>query len=1402
MHELRELRELRRTVLISGSGLEGHTVSLPEGRTDSALEGHTVSLPEGSTGSVACQSVVPKLHVELLSCPCCMVDDEDRVFCLNALRSSGPQMRGVPRPGASENLESNLPDVENVPSDDEPSDIPAWGDLFPDEDEDLLDVSPKRPRRSAPSPLAPPDDPDPPPQGREVVEEPRIPLNSVAVRVHQAHGHAPFDSNCASCVSSRGKVPARRLRRKLQKEDQTIGIDFMYFGKLRVLLVVHLSSHYVLGLPAVDLRDKTLEHNFDRFVREIGLTGKTVTVRCDNEVSLLAAVERLTTRSIVARAVIDPVAGYRPQSKGGVERMVAVVKQSFWSVWLDLELEVNRSQSVEAETHLPLGGLLWQAALLYTCRCHNLWHTGLNDVTTPIDRVHEQIVQRTRTLAFGSVVFAKTSKSKAHLAKFRGKNLAKCTYLGPVHPRGGGVFACLEGSCEVEVFPARRPLADAHPTYDGGTLKQLAEFNLLAPDDEARPRILEPLDPNEEPPLIVEEELVPDAVDGPPVAGEMDVDLPGSVPEDVPDLEDMELTDSLIGHMVDDSLLMLLRGPDLLLGAKAKSDEGVDFVLPFGGTKIRCSVPSGAISETSGEVLETDLLKKSMRLELEELESFKVGESVSEKVARDEARKSNRRVLSCRWVNTVKKPGLYRSRLVVRDFASMGGTTLAEGIYSPTTTLEGLRLLLSVLRQRGSMMSCDVSVAFMHAAIARPEFVQLPPNITTLKGERVFLKLFRAMNGLRSAPLSWYRELSSFLSGQGFAQILDPTIFRRKGKHGLIVALFYVDDLLIWAEDNRDALSTYEDLRNRYKLKLTGELKEGMPGEVSFLGRKIFRRHHGSNHLYFGLDPGYLRSCWDEFSIQKPVSKLPPLERRMSEFLKRGKEMDEPLSPSAHERYRRVLGRLAWASLSRPDLQFITGFLGRYQAAPHGAAEAAMRDVLRWVASLPHLVQKFPGERSILCNDMDDESLTCFVDASWSLNSTSGGVLTWNNCCLKTFSRKQSTIALSSAEAELAALTEVAKEGLYVSLLVQTLFEGIPEDTETGRYLLRAYSDSESALSIAQMNTLLRKVRHIELRAAFLQQLVAKERLTLEHIPGKINPADARTKSPTPENLVSLYEACGLVEEPMALDHMKSCGSDRKKVSFKLETEPNNEHLNVEASTLEVPEEWNEPGRCLSEGHVRLVVLELCCEPGSALSAVCSGKRKVAYFGVTKRIDLLKRNTFRLIQEILKVFESDTDVGVFVHVSTLCTAGCGFRRINFRRQGFLKHWRELIRVHKVSWRRIRSLFSAYRGHPRLLLTHEWPARSDLWKESVCQNTAKVLGLERGCSVDRCQFDGAFKRWWFASNSSQVVWELSGYRCDKQHEHHYLPTKESGVYPRALGKALVEIAAKVLKTRGA
>ena len=1397
--------ELPMRVVVVGKGLnrvEGHEVKV-------------VPKVEGRGEPGFARKRRAELSASALSCcfgrdlACCVTGDDEnvqdrKVVQLRALRGSEPRApastRGLPVPGA-EPLEPDSPEM-----------IP---------DEPVAPESPAKSRKKIgpePESSKPPAPPDPP--SGEVHEEPRIPLQSIALRVHQAHGHSPFDRNCCSCVGSRGRVPARRLRRKLQKEDQTIGLDFMYFGRLRVLLAVHLYSHYVLAIPAVELHERTLEYNFNRFIRELGLNGKTITIRCDNEPSMLATAERLAAQSTVARSVIDPSPGYRPQAKGGIERMVSVVKQAFWSIWLDLEDELSKTQPESEPIRLPLGGMLWQTALLYTCRTYNLWHSSLNDVTTPIDRVHEQIVHRTRTFAFGSLVYAKTSKSKAHLDRFRGKSLVKCVYLGPVHPRGGGVFAALsvdgQPQTEIDVFPACRQVSD-EPTYDRESVLALARFNPLGPDeDPERPRLLEPLEPPvdqgpEDPQALEEPELLPDEDIPMPDAEEMYSPSHGA-PEPV---EDMELTDMLIGNMVEDSLLALGRGPDLLCATKTKTREGVSFELPFGGTKVRCEVPANAISETSGELLSPELLEKSMRLELEELESFKVGVSVPEKKARAEAKESGRRVLSCRWVNTVKKPGMYRSRLVVRDFASMGGTTLAEGIYSPTTTLEGLRLLLSMCCKRGTMLSCDVSVAFMHATIARPEFVQMPTNITSLSGERIFLKLFRAMNGLRSAPLSWYKELSSFLTSQGFAQILDPTIFRKRGKRGLVVVLFYVDDLLIWSEDPRDAEDVYELLAKRYKLKLTGRLPEGGPGELTFLGRRIFRRHWGDNSLFFGLEESYLKACWQEFGIDKATIKLPSLERRMADLLKREGPNTEKLSPAAHERYRRVLGRLAWASLSRPDIQFCTGFLGRFQSSPDGAAESVMRDVLRWLKALPHKVQQFPTERSLLYDDNDDESVTLFVDASWSLNSTSGGVVTWANSCLKTFSRKQSTVALSSAEAELAALTEVAKEGLFIALLVQTLREGVPQDTEEGRYLLSAFSDSESALSIAAMPTLLRRVRHIELRAAWLQQLVAKERLVLAHIPGTMNPADALTKSPTPENLVSLYEACGLVDEPLETSKAQQLeeasvevpetsvlsSPETKHVSFELENEPNNEHLDTEGPPLQIPLEWMADALRVSEGKVKMVVLELCCEARSALCLACLRRsEEVAYFGVTKKVDLLSRNTFRLILEILKTLKYYPEVGIYVHLSTPCTAGCGFRHINSRRQGFLKYWRSQLRVHKMSWRRIRSLFSPFVGAEKLLLLHEWPKRSSLWYESTFRSAAKALKLDHGCVVDRCLFDGVFKRWWFCSNSRALIWELSAFSCNhpKTHQHRKIALKETGVYPAKLGSTLLSKTGNLLR----
>ena len=202
--------------------------------------------------------------------------------------------------------------------------------LILDRDDVESSSSLNQPNRSPQNPEQPPEAPIP--QGEEIEE--RIPFR----------GHFPYDVNCESCCSSKGKVPARRLKRQLQKENQTIGVDFYYFGKLRVLLLVHVASRYSMSIPAMELHDPNLLFNIDRFIREIGLHQKTLTFRCDNEQGLISMCERVAAQRRENPTIVDVVPGYRPQSKGAVERQVSAMKQGFWSIWLDLEA-VNKAST-------------------------------------------------------------------------------------------------------------------------------------------------------------------------------------------------------------------------------------------------------------------------------------------------------------------------------------------------------------------------------------------------------------------------------------------------------------------------------------------------------------------------------------------------------------------------------------------------------------------------------------------------------------------------------------------------------------------------------------------------------------------------------------------------------------------------------------------------------------------------------------------------------------------------------------------------------------------------------------------------------------------------------------------------------------------------------------------------
>ena len=120
--------------------------------------------------------------------------------------------------------------------------------------------------------------------------------------------------------------------------------------------------------------------------------------------------------------------------------------------------------------------------------------------------------------------------------------------------------------------------------------------------------------------------------------------------------------------------------------------------------------------------------------------------------------------------------------------------------------------------------------------------------------------------------------------------------------------------------------------------------------------------------------------------------------------------------------------------------------------------------------------------------------------------------------CLKTWSSTQATVALSSAEAELYALTKGAAQGLGMMALLHDF--GLTVS-------VTVHTDASAAIGIVRRAGL-GKLRHLNVRYLWVQDQVKRERLWLEKVAGADNPADLATKHLSADVMRKHLESLGV----------------------------------------------------------------------------------------------------------------------------------------------------------------------------------------------------------------------------------------------------------------------------------
>jgi hypothetical protein len=127
-------------------------------------------------------------------------------------------------------------------------------------------------------------------------------------------------------------------------------------------------------------------------------------------------------------------------------------------------------------------------------------------------------------------------------------------------------------------------------------------------------------------------------------------------------------------------------------------------------------------------------------------------------------------------------------------------------------------------------------------------------------------------------------------------------------------------------------------------------------------------------------------------------------------------------------------------------------------------------------------------------------------DSDWAVkHSTSGHVFTYARAAVSWGSTKQSSVALSSCEAEIMALSEAAKEAVHLRGLLSELGDDAIVPTSLA-------TDNTAARDIAYNPEHHKRVKHIERRHFYVRECVENMQLVVPYVNTLDNMADFFTK--------------------------------------------------------------------------------------------------------------------------------------------------------------------------------------------------------------------------------------------------------------------------------------------------
>ena len=469
-----------------------------------------------------------------------------------------------------------------------------------------------------------------------------------------------------------------------------------------------------------------------------------------------------------------------------------------------------------------------------------------------------------------------------------------------------------------------------------------------------------------------------------------------------------------------------------------------------------------------------------------------------------------RNIVGSKWVFRVKYKSdgtieRFKARLVAKGYSQIPGLDYDE-TFSPVVRFPSIRALLAYAVENNMLVhQMDVVTAFLNGNLDEDIYMSQPDGYVRPGEEHLVCKLKKSLYGLKQSSRCWNRALSDYLESLGFAQSsADPCVYVKSSDPMVIIAV-YVDDLPILAKTEADMTNVKNCLASQFKMKDLGEFRYCLGVSAEWSGDRSSLWLHQKQ---------FVQNLIKKHGLQDAKVVSTPLD--VSVRLEKDDGVSKPVDAAI---YQSIVGGLMYASTAtRPDISFAVGVLSKFCSKPNMTHLTAAKRVLRYLKGTSDLALKYVRtERSTLlgysdadwAGDLDDRHST-----TGNLFMMAGGAISW-------MSKKQATVALSTAEAEYVALSAATQEAVWLRRLLTDL--EVVQDEPTV-----LMGDNQGSIAMARNPIAHSRTKHIDIRYHYIREALRDGVVDLRFCPSSEMLADLLTKALSKNTFVRLRLSMGM----------------------------------------------------------------------------------------------------------------------------------------------------------------------------------------------------------------------------------------------------------------------------------